>query len=354
MTASDSNIFATSYQLDDFDFDLPPSLIAQFPLKDRSASRLLHVGNTFIRHHVFSDIVSLIDKNDLLIVNNTKVMKARLFGKKHSGAAIEILIERIVDHQTVIAHIRANRSPKPGTVLWFDDNVSATVLGRQDTLFLNRFDQIYNLEETIARIGKLPLPPYIQRDAKAEDEQRYQTIFAEKLGAVAAPTAGLHFDDALQTALKEKGVRTTHITLHVGSGTFLPIRDTIDNHKMHSERYAISQETIDLICQTKEKGGKIIACGTTSLRALESAANRPEGFCAGEYETDIFIRPGYPFKIVDRLITNFHLPKTTLLMLVSAFASLPAIRQAYQSAIEHNYRFFSYGDAMLLERHDAV
>lgn len=350
MRETASNIFSEPLSIDDFNFDLPGDLIAQFPLQNRSGSKLLHVNNFTISHLRFSDIVNLIDPNDLLIVNDTKVMKARLFGNKLSGAQIEMLIERIIDHQTVLCHIRANRSPKAGTQLLFENQLPATVIDRQDDLFCVRFDNIDNLDDAISTYGHLPLPPYIQRDATANDDSRYQTVFAKHPGAVAAPTAGLHFDEKTLVALKQKGVRQTSVTLHVGSGTFLPIRDSIENHKMHTERFHVSQQTIDLIHQTRQQGGRIIACGTTTLRALESASDSNGNIRAGDYETDIFIRPGYQFKTVDRLITNFHLPKTTLLMLVSAFSGIQTIKAAYQAAIEQQYRFFSYGDAMLLEK----
>jgi S-adenosylmethionine:tRNA ribosyltransferase-isomerase len=288
----------------------------------------------------------------LLIFNNTKVIKARLAGQKESGGAIEALIERIIDEHHVLAHVRASKSPKPGTRLIFANAFEAEVEARQDDLFLLRIDSPRPILDLLDEYGALPLPPYITHAADEFDDERYQTVFAKDPGAVAAPTAGLHFDDEVINRLKAKGVNVAYVTLHVGAGTFQPVRvDNINEHKMHAELYSVPAETLGLIKATQTTGKKVTAIGTTALRALESAARSGE-LVAGNGETDIFITPGYKFKVVDRLLTNFHLPKSTLLMLVSAFAGLENIQKAYQHAIAQQYRFFSYGDAMLIERSD--
>ncbi len=298
----------------------------------------------------FIDICQFIDAGDLMIFNNTKVIKARLVGQKQSGGAIEALIERIIDEHHALAHIRASKSPKPGTRLIFANAFEAEVEARQEDLFLLRIDSPRPILELLDEYGALPLPPYITHAADEFDDERYQTVFAKDPGAVAAPTAGLHFDDDVINRLKAKGVNVAYVTLHVGAGTFQPVRvDNINEHKMHSELYSVPTETLTLIKATQNAGKKVTAIGTTALRALESAARSGE-LLAGNGETDIFITPGYKFKVVDRLLTNFHLPKSTLLMLVSAFAGLENIQKAYQHAIQQKYRFFSYGDAMLLER----
>lgn len=341
----------------DFDFYLPEALIAQHPTKTRSASRLLFInGKTGkISDQLFVDLPQHLNAGDLLIFNDTKVIKARLFGNKSSGGAIEMLIERVIDTHHVMAHIRASRAPKAGTILLLADAFKAEVLGRNDDLFHVKFIGDIPVLDLLERFGALPLPPYISHNAEAEDEARYQTVYAKHAGAVAAPTAGLHFDETMLAKLKEKGVNIAYVTLHVGAGTFQPVRvENIHEHKMHSEIYNIPPETVEMIESTKKKGGKIVAVGTTSMRTLESAAQPERLFLGkikhGQDETDIFITPGYEFKIVDKLITNFHLPKSTLLMLVSAFAGFDEIKNAYAHAVKQEYRFFSYGDAMLLER----
>ena len=340
----------------EFDFYLPPELIAQFPTKVRSASRLLRLNgnNGLISDEHFIDIAKFVDAGDLLVFNNTKVIKARLVGQKQSGGAIEALIERVIDTHHVLAHIRASKSPKAGARLIFAHAFEAEVEARQDDLFLLRIDSTQPILDLLETFGALPLPPYIAHAADEFDDERYQTVFAKDPGAVAAPTAGLHFDEDVIKGLIAQGVNVAYVTLHVGAGTFQPVRvDNISDHKMHSELYSVPAETLDLIQATKAAGKKVTAIGTTALRALESAS-RSGALVAGNGETDIFITPGYQFKVVDRLLTNFHLPKSTLLMLVSAFAGLENIQKAYQHAIAQKYRFFSYGDAMLIERSDAA
>ena len=340
----------------EFDFYLPPELIAQFPTKVRSASRLLRLNgnNGLISDEHFIDIAKFVDAGDLLVFNNTKVIKARLVGQKQSGGAIEALIERVIDTHHVLAHIRASKSPKAGTRLIFAHTFEAEVEARQDDLFLLRIDSTQPILDLLETYGALPLPPYITHAADEFDDERYQTVFAKDPGAVAAPTAGLHFDEDVIKGLIAQGVNVAYVTLHVGAGTFQPVRvDNISDHKMHSELYSVPAETLALIQATKAAGKKVTAIGTTALRALESAS-RSGALVAGNGETDIFITPGYQFKVVDRLLTNFHLPKSTLLMLVSAFAGLENIQKAYQHAIAQKYRFFSYGDVMLIERSDAA
>lgn len=336
----------------DFDFYLPDDLIAQFPAKERSASRLLRLdGKTGkLADEKFIDLPEFIAPGDLLVFNNTKVIKARLAGSKATGGQIEALIERMIDTQHALAHIKSSRSPKPGSKLLFADAFEAEVIERQDDLFLIKILSNRDLLDLLDQYGSLPLPPYIEHDADAHDDERYQTVYAEQPGAVAAPTAGLHFDEAMLERLKVHGVNIAYVTLHVGAGTFQPVRvDNISEHKMHSELYSVPEETVALIKATQAQGKKVTAIGTTSMRALESAARSGE-LMAGSGDTDIFITPGYEFKVVERILTNFHLPKSTLLMLVSAFAGLEHIQQAYQHAIAQKYRFFSYGDAMLIER----
>ena len=336
----------------DFDFHLPEELIAQFPAAERSASRLLHLdGSSGALHdHMFRELPALLKRGDLLLFNDTRVIKARLFGHKASGGSVEVLVERVLDDRRALAHVRASRSPKPGSRLRLADAIDVEVLGRQDDLFLLDFQDDAPLLQLLDRHGSLPLPPYITHAAGVSDEERYQTIYARMPGAVAAPTAGLHFDDPMLAQLQEHGIAIAYVTLHVGAGTFQPVRvDTIAEHKMHSELYSVPDETVALIEKTRQQGGRITAVGTTVLRALESAARSGE-LKGGSGETDIFITPGYRFRVVERLLTNFHLPKSTLLMLVSAFAGLDHVQQAYRHAIAERYRFFSYGDAMLIER----
>ena len=336
----------------DFDFYLPDTLIAQRPTSQRSASRLLHLtGKTGqLLDNLFLDLPSFINAGDLLVFNDTRVIKARLFGVKNSGGAVEILVERVLNAHHVLAHIRASRAPKVGTIIKLANAFEVEVLGRDDDLFHVKFLTSCSVLDTLEQYGALPLPPYITHAAEAEDDERYQTVYAKHAGAVAAPTAGLHFDEAMLEKLKTKGVNIAYVTLHVGAGTFQPVRvDDIKDHKMHSEIYDISAETITMIKDTQLKGGNIIAVGTTSLRALESAAQQ-SAIQAGQNETNIFITPGFQFKVVDKLVTNFHLPKSTLLMLVSAFAGYENIKHAYLHAVNQQYRFFSYGDAMLIEK----
>ncbi|MFO7542561.1 MAG: tRNA preQ1(34) S-adenosylmethionine ribosyltransferase-isomerase QueA [Thiobacillus sp.] len=333
----------------DFDFDLPEALIAQFPPEVRGGSRLLHVGgNGTLTDRWFRDLPSLLGPDDLLVMNDTRVIKARLFGHKDSGGKVELLVERVVDEFEALAFIRASHAPQPGSRIVLADAGTVEVLARQDDLTLLRFPR--PVLAVLDQLGQLPLPPYIEHPPTADDEARYQTVYANEPGAVAAPTAGLHFDDAMLDTLRAQGMRTAQVTLHVGAGTFQPVRvDAIADHKMHSERYTIPQATVDAIRDTRVRGGRVVAVGTTSLRALEAAAQSGD-LAAGSDETDIFITPGYRFRVVDVLLTNFHLPRSTLLMLVSAFAGVDTIRAAYAHAIAARYRFFSYGDAMLLER----
>lgn len=336
----------------DFDFYLPDALIAQHPTQQRNASRLLHLtGHTGqLQDKQFTDLPSLIGAGDLLVFNDTRVIKARLFGVKDSGGAVEILVERVLDAHHILAQIRASRAPKTGTIIKLANAFEAEVLGRDDDLFHVKFLGEIPVLNLLEQYGALPLPPYITHAAEAEDDERYQTVYAKHAGAVAAPTAGLHFDEAILEKLKDTGINIAFVTLHVGAGTFQPVRvDNIKDHKMHSEIYEISTETIDRINATKKNGGSIIAVGTTSLRALESAAQHG-AMHAGSNETNIFITPGFQFKVVDKLLTNFHLPKSTLLMLVSAFAGFDNIKNAYAHAIKQQYRFFSYGDAMLINK----
>ena len=339
----------------DFDFFLPDALIAQHPTNARNASRLLHLeGNTgLLRDKLFVNLPDFLSADDLLVFNDTRVIKARLFGHKATGGNVELLVERVLDTQHVLAHIRASRAPKIGAMLKLADAINAEVIGRDDDLFHIKFLGEVPVLDLLELYGAMPLPPYITHMAEAEDDERYQTVYAKHAGAVAAPTAGLHFDETMLSTLRANGVNIAYVTLHVGAGTFQPVRvDNIADHKMHSEIYHIPQATAELIQNTKTNGGKIIAVGTTTLRTLESAARYQLETLAGEGETNIFITPGFNFKIVDKLITNFHLPKSTLLMLVSAFAGFEPIKSAYAHAVKQQYRFFSYGDAMLLEKAD--
>ena len=339
-------------RLSDFDYVLPPELIAQHPAAERTASRLLHLdAHGRLADRQFTDIVGLIDPGDVLVVNDTRVIKARLRGRKDTGGEVEVLVERVLDANRALAQVRASKAPRPGRVLIVGRGVQAEVLGRQGEFFELRFEE--GVLDVLAREGDVPLPPYITHQALADDEARYQTVYAREPGAVAAPTAGLHFDPALLEALRAKGVAIASLTLHVGAGTFQPVRvEDISRHVMHSEWYTIPEATVDAVRRAREKNGRVVAVGTTALRALEAAAaGREEGIpAAGAAETSIFITPGYRFRVVDRLVTNFHLPRSTLLMLVSAFAGREAICRAYEHAVAHRYRFFSYGDAMLIDR----
>lgn len=336
-------------KLSDFDYHLPPELIAQFPSVKRGESRLLAVIKDHYQDHLFSQLPDLLNAGDLLVFNNTKVVKARLFGKKSSGGQIEALIERIVNDKMALAHIRASKSPKPGSTLCFADGWEVRVVERVGELFMLELME-GAFAEMLSSVGQLPLPPYIMHSPSKEDEDRYQTVYAQEQGAVAAPTAGLHFTEPLLETLTQKGIETTFLTLHVGAGTFQPVRvDNIAEHKMHKEQYYIPSETKEKIVRTKKEGGRIIAVGTTTLRALEaSSVHGLLSETAGD--TDIFITPGFRFQIVDTLITNFHLPKSTLLMLVSAFFGYEDTMNLYRYAIAQHYRFFSYGDAMILPK----
>lgn len=337
-------------QLSDFDYDLPERLIAQHPPAVRGSSRLLHVDGLVLTDLQFADFIDLVSAGDVMVFNDTRVIKARLFGEKASGGKVEALIERVLDEHTALAHVRASKSPKAGSRLLFAGRWEAVMEERQGELFKLRFVDSANVFDILDASGKLPLPPYIERSAEGEDDERYQTVYAREKGAVAAPTAGLHFTDEMLQRLAEKGVKLAYVTLHVGAGTFQPVRvENIEQHKMHSEIYEIPPVTVETIAAARAAGHKVLSVGTTSMRALESAAQSGV-LCAGRGETDIFITPGYRFRVVDRLLTNFHLPKSTLMMLVSAFAGYDEIRQAYQHAVQAEYRFFSYGDAMLLER----
>lgn len=334
------------YSLSDFDFDLPPERIAQLPLPNRSASRLLHVDGDQLIDRQFADIVDLLQAGDLLVMNDTRVLKARFFGVKETGGNVEVLVERVLDSRTVLAQVRASKSPKPGNRIRLADAFDVVAGERAGEFFTLTFEG--DVFELIEQHGRLPLPPYIEHDADEFDETRYQTVYSREPGAVAAPTAGLHFDEALLDKLKAKGVNFAYVTLHVGAGTFQPVRvEVLTEHKMHTEWYTVPQATVDAVRAAKAAGHAVVAVGTTSLRALESASQSGE-LVAGSADTALFITPGYTFKTVSRLITNFHLPKSTLLMLVSAFAGYAEIKQAYAHAIASEYRFFSYGDAMLL------
>jgi S-adenosylmethionine:tRNA ribosyltransferase-isomerase len=340
--------------LADFDFDLPAELIAQHPPADRTASRLLHVQPQALADLRFADLPHLVQPGEVLVFNDTRVIKARLFGRKPSGGRVEVLIERILSARRALALLRTSHSPKAGTLVLFGDDtdaVAATVVGRDEDFFELAFS--HDVAATLDRFGHVPLPPYIAHGDTALDAERYQTIYASRAGAVAAPTAGLHFTAELMSALRSRGAHCVFVTLHVGAGTFQPVRsERIAEHRMHAERYEIPTATAEAVATARAAGRPVTAVGTTSLRALESAA-RAGRVAAGGGETRLFITPGYEFRVVDRLVTNFHLPKSTLLMLVCAFAGSERIRRAYAHAIARRYRFFSYGDAMLLQRSPA-
>ena len=346
-------------KLSEFSFSLPESLIAKYPTENRSASRLLQLDGKSgdVRHSMFADMVELLDEGDLLVFNNTRVIPARLLGKKETGGQVEVLIERITSDNTALAHVRASKAPKPGTKLILEEKVNVTVTGRDDALFILQFDHDETVLTLLEAHGHMPLPPYIDRPDENSDKERYQTVYNQKPGAVAAPTAGLHFDDAILEALKDKGVNLAFVTLHVGAGTFQPVRvDNILEHKMHAEFAEVPQEVVDAVLATKANGKRVIAVGTTSVRSLESAAKasaeRGDGEVIAPFneDTEIFIYPGFEFKVVDAMFTNFHLPESTLMMLISAFAGKDNVMNAYQEAIEKEYRFFSYGDSMFIER----
>ncbi len=338
--------------LSDFDFELPEELIAQYPLADRSASRLLHISAEGLEDLVFTDIERLIRPGDLLIANDTRVIKARLLGYKETGGAVEALIERVTGEREAVAMVRASKSPRPGSILHFaagGQTLPVTVEGREGEFFKLRFET--PVLDALEAFGRVPLPPYIRHAAEKSDESRYQTVYAKHPGAVAAPTAGLHFTEALLARLKARGAEIRCVTLHVGAGTFQPVRvEKLSEHHMHSEWYSVTEETAAAINRAKAEGRRVIAIGTTSLRTLESAADRPGHVLAGSRDTRLFIRPGYGFRIVDAMVTNFHLPKSTLVMLVSAMAGRERILSAYRHAVLERYRFFSYGDACFIER----
>ena len=339
----------------DFHYDLPPELIAQVPLSDRTASRLLVVppAPQSLQDYHFTDIGNWLHPGDLLVFNDTRVIPARLFGNKSTGGRVEIMIERLLDDNQALAQLRASKSPKPGASIDLDAGGVAFVMDRDDGFFTLKFDVEGTLESYLERAGKLPLPPYIEREADASDFDRYQTVFARNTGAVAAPTAGLHFDNELLESLRSKGVEFGYVTLHVGAGTFQPVRvDDLKDHVMHKERIHVDAELASRIAATRARGNKVVAVGTTVVRALETATQLDDDGVASVHafsgESQIFITPGYRITSVDAMITNFHLPESTLLMMVSAFSGFDRIMHAYRHAIEQKYRFFSYGDAMLL------
>jgi len=336
--------------IEDFDYDLPPGLIAQHPSETRSGSRLLCVGASLADRR-FSELPQLLAPGDLLVFNDTRVIKARLFGHKETGGHIEVLIERVLSAHEALAQVHAGRAAKPGSTLRLAGGLDLRVLGRAEEFYHLRFPESSTVLELLERHGSVPLPPYITHAPRSEDESRYQTLYARASGAVAAPTAGLHFDEPLLGSLAQRGVESAYVTLHVGAGTFQPVRvRNLAKHRMHGERYEIPAETVAAIDETKKRGRKVIAVGTTTVRCLEASAAAHGAPVAGAAETDLFITPGFEFRVVDRLVTNFHLPKSTLLVLVSAFAGIDPIRRAYRHAIEQRYRFYSYGDAMLVDR----
>lgn len=333
----------------DFSYDLPEELIAQYPVADRDSSRMLCLeSDNKIIDTSFKRLAEYLKPGDLIVLNDTRVIPARLFAKKETGGKVEIMLERIRDEKTLLVQLRTSKSPKSGTRLLLDDNTSFEVLGRSDDMYLLDYDGEELLTEVLNRLGHMPLPPYIDREDEISDKERYQTVFSDKLGAVAAPTAGLHFTEQLLDGLKEKGIDNTKLTLHVGAGTFQPVRvDEVTNHQMHSEYMRVPMEVVEKINETKRNGGRVLAVGTTVVRSLETAAKNDK-LTSFEGDTDIFIYPGFKFKVVDMMLTNFHLSESTLLMLVCAFAGKKNIMNAYQHAIKEKYRFYSYGDAMLI------
>ena len=338
------------YSLSDFDYALPPELIAQYPLAERSASRLLDGRDVVPVDRKFTELPALLQPGDLLVFNNTKVLNARLRAVKATGGVVEVLVERLLSPTLALTQLRSSHAPKPGTRIVIAGTHHAEIVGRDE-----RFFQVQlasgDFETLMREAGELPLPPYMQRAAGEGDTTRYQTVYAQHEGAVAAPTAGLHFDEATLAACREHGIEMAHVTLHVGAGTFLPVKtETITEHKMHRERYVLPQATVDAINACKARSGRVVAVGTTSVRTLEGCVRECGDLREHQSETDIFITPGYEFAVVDMMLTNFHLPKSTLLMLVSAFSGYEHIRSLYAHAINERYRFFSYGDAMLLQR----
>jgi len=341
-------------QVSDFSFQLPDSLIARHPLAERRASRLLVLDGPTgrLEHRGFAELLDYLSPGDLMVFNDTRVIPARLFGQKETGGKVEVLVERVLDGRRVLAHIRSSKSPKPGTKIHIEGGGEARMLARHDALFELEFAE--DVLPLLDRVGHMPLPPYIDRPDETADRERYQTVYAQRAGAVAAPTAGLHFDAQLLAALEEKGVQSAFVTLHVGAGTFQPVRvERIEDHHMHREWLEVGQDVVDAVAACRQRGGRVIAVGTTSVRSLESAA-RDGTLKAFSGDTDIFIYPGRPFHVVDALVTNFHLPESTLLMLVSAFAGYPETMAAYAEAVAEGYRFFSYGDAMFITRNPAA
>ncbi|ABV86794.1 tRNA preQ1(34) S-adenosylmethionine ribosyltransferase-isomerase QueA [Shewanella pealeana] len=338
----------------DYSFELPDELIARYPTAERTASRLLSLdGNSGqLADLQFTDILEQVNPGDLMVFNNTRVIPARMFGTKQSGGKLEILVERMLDDKRVLAHVRCSKSPKVDSIVCLDGGYEMVMLARHDALFELSLQSDKTILEVLEEVGHMPLPPYIDRPDEDADKERYQTVYNQNPGAVAAPTAGLHFDDAILAALKAKGVNTAFVTLHVGAGTFQPVRvDNILDHKMHSEWAEVPQTVVDLIGETKARGNRVIAVGTTSVRSLESAAKASQGVLQSfSGDTDIFIYPGYQFQVVDAMVTNFHLPESTLIMLLSAFAGFDEVKNAYQHAIAQKYRFFSYGDAMFVTK----
>lgn len=339
----------------DFNFALPESLIAHYPQPERSACRLLSLEGPSgeLQHGVFTDVLDKLQPGDLLVFNNTRVIPARVYGQKASGGKLEMLVERMLDDKRVLAHVRASKAPKPGAELLLGDalDVRATMVARHDTLFEIEFHDSREVLDILNHIGHMPLPPYIDRPDEEADRELYQTVYSAKPGAVAAPTAGLHFDQPLLDALRQKGIETAFVTLHVGAGTFQPVRvESIEDHIMHAEYAEVPQEVVDAVLACKARGNKVVAVGTTSVRSLESAAKAAENALIAPFfdDTQIFIYPGYQYQVIDALITNFHLPESTLIMLVSAFAGYKNTMNAYQQAVEQQYRFFSYGDAMFI------
>ncbi|MDC9819282.1 tRNA preQ1(34) S-adenosylmethionine ribosyltransferase-isomerase QueA [Pectobacterium polonicum] len=339
----------------DFSFELPESLIAHYPQAERSGCRLLSLdgptGN--LTHGVFTDLLNKLNPGDLLVFNNTRVIPARLFGRKASGGKLEVLVERVLDDHRVLAHVRASKAPKPGTELLLgdDESVKATMAARHDALFELHFDDSRDVLSILNDIGHMPLPPYIDRPDEDADRELYQTVYSQRPGAVAAPTAGLHFDEPMLAALREKGIEMAFVTLHVGAGTFQPVRvDTIEDHIMHAEYAEVPQDVVDAVLACKARGNRVIAVGTTSVRSLESAAQASQDALIAPFfdDTKIFIYPGYHYRVIDALVTNFHLPESTLIMLVSAFAGYRNTMSAYREAVAEQYRFFSYGDAMFI------
>lgn len=344
-------------KVSDFNFDLPDELIARYPQAQRSASRLLQLDGPSgaIEHGQFKDIVSRLNAGDLLVFNDTRVIPARLLGEKASGGKVEVLVERLLNDHRVLAHVGSNRTPKVGQTMRLEGAVEVEMIGRDGALFELKFLTDEPVLQVLEQHGHMPLPPYIDRPDESSDRERYQTVYNKKPGAVAAPTAGLHFDDEILQQLRDKGVEFAYVTLHVGAGTFQPVRvDSIEDHHMHSEYAEVPEETIAAITAAKARGSRVVAVGTTSIRSLESAAQAAKAkdteLAPFFSDTDIFIYPGYEFLVVDALITNFHLPESTLIMLVSAFAGREKVMRAYAEAIEQKYRFFSYGDAMFITR----